>query len=96
MIPSKGGRFELTVRGKLIYSKLATGKFPDVDDMVRAVDVALGGLKIGENFTAEDAESAEEYGHECRNLTPDFLRALRVLRGEISPIPFRLDQRHPR
>ncbi len=29
LIPSKGGCFELTINGELIYSKLQTGKFPD-------------------------------------------------------------------
>jgi selenoprotein W-related protein len=29
LIPSGGGRFELVVDGEMIYSKLATGKFPD-------------------------------------------------------------------
>lgn len=27
--PSKGGCFEVTVDGDLVYSKLATGHFPD-------------------------------------------------------------------
>jgi len=29
LIPSAGGCFEVKVNGKLLYSKLATGKFPD-------------------------------------------------------------------
>ena len=29
LIPASGGCFELTVDGKLLYSKLATGTFPD-------------------------------------------------------------------
>jgi selenoprotein W-related protein len=29
LIPSKGGCFEITVNGNLIYSKLKSGKFPD-------------------------------------------------------------------
>jgi selenoprotein W-related protein len=29
LIPASGGCFELTVNGKLVYSKLETGKFPD-------------------------------------------------------------------
>ena len=29
LIPSKGGCFEVTADGELLYSKLATGKFPD-------------------------------------------------------------------
>ena len=42
LIPSKGGCFELTVGGKLLYSKLKTGQFPDEQEMVRAVGKALG------------------------------------------------------
>ena len=29
LIPAGGGCFELSVNGKLLYSKLQTGKFPD-------------------------------------------------------------------
>ena len=29
LIPSAGGVFEVVVNGKLIYSKKATGEFPD-------------------------------------------------------------------
>ena len=47
MIPSKGGCFELTVGGKLLYSKLKTGEFPDEDaSMIRAVGEALGRLTL--------------------------------------------------
>jgi selenoprotein W-related protein len=42
MIPSKGGCFELTVGGKKLYSKLATGHFPDEDELVAAVGKRLG------------------------------------------------------
>ncbi len=35
--PSAGGCFELTVNGKLIYSKLDTGAFPEEDAMLKAV-----------------------------------------------------------
>ncbi len=42
LIPSKGGCFELTVGGKRLYSKLATGQFPDEEEMVAAVGKALG------------------------------------------------------
>jgi len=42
LIPSKGGCFELTVGGKLLYSKLETGVFPDESEMIRAVGEALG------------------------------------------------------
>ena len=37
LVPSSGGCFELTIDGKLIYSKLETGQFPDekaVVDMI--------------------------------------------------------------
>jgi selenoprotein W-related protein len=32
-VPGAGGAFEITVNGKQIYSKKATGKFPEVDDL---------------------------------------------------------------
>jgi selenoprotein W-related protein len=35
--PSQGGCFELTVGGELIYSKLATGQFPDEGAMVAEI-----------------------------------------------------------
>ena len=39
--PSGGGCFELTVGNDLIYSKLKTGKFPDEEEMIRAVGKRL-------------------------------------------------------
>ncbi len=42
LVPSKGGCFELTVGGSLLYSKLETGKFPDESAMIAAVARALG------------------------------------------------------
>ena len=42
MIPSKGGCFEITVGGKLIYSKLETGDFPDERKVLNAIGAALG------------------------------------------------------
>jgi selenoprotein W-related protein len=39
--PSKGGCFELTVGNELVYSKLATGNFPDEDAMVAEVGKRL-------------------------------------------------------
>jgi selenoprotein W-related protein len=33
LIPSDGGRFEIEVNGKLIYSKLATRQHADLDDI---------------------------------------------------------------
>jgi selenoprotein W-related protein len=37
LIPGSGGCFELSVNGELLYSKLATGKFPDENAMVDVV-----------------------------------------------------------
>lgn len=37
LVPGKGGCFELTVDGQLVYSKRQTGQFPDDEDMVDAV-----------------------------------------------------------
>jgi selenoprotein W-related protein len=42
LIPSKGGCFEITVGGKLVYSKLQTGRFPDEDEILNALDAILG------------------------------------------------------
>ena len=41
LIPGGGGCFELTVNGDLVYSKLATGKFPDEQWAVDAVGAKL-------------------------------------------------------
>jgi selenoprotein W-related protein len=37
LIPASGGCFELSINGKLVYSKLETGKFPDEQWAVDAV-----------------------------------------------------------
>ena len=37
LIPSSGGVFEVVAGGKLIYSKKATGEFPDFDAVVQDV-----------------------------------------------------------
>lgn len=37
LVPYKGGCFEVTVDGELIYSKLQTGKFPDEKTIVDTV-----------------------------------------------------------
>jgi selenoprotein W-related protein len=42
MIPSAGGCFELSVGGRLLYSKRKTGKFPDEGEILRLVGEALG------------------------------------------------------
>lgn len=33
LIPSDGGRFEVSVNGKQIFSKLATGRFPEYEEI---------------------------------------------------------------
>lgn len=40
--PSDGGRFEVTVDGDLVFSKHATGRFPEEDELVRLVGERLG------------------------------------------------------
>ena len=33
LVPSDGGRFEVSINGSLVYSKLKTGKFPDYQEI---------------------------------------------------------------
>ncbi len=35
LIAAGGGKFEISVDGKEIYSKLATGEFPDEDEILQ-------------------------------------------------------------
>jgi selenoprotein W-related protein len=37
LIPSDGGRFEISIDGKLIYSKLKTGRFPDYQEIRKQI-----------------------------------------------------------
>ena len=37
LVPSDGGRFEVTVDGKLVYSKLATGRFPEWKEIQKVI-----------------------------------------------------------
>ena len=37
LIASGGGGIELSLDGQLIYSKLATGSFPNQDDIIRLI-----------------------------------------------------------
>ena len=37
LIPATGGCFEFTIDGELVYSKLATGQFPDESAMLQQV-----------------------------------------------------------
>jgi selenoprotein W-related protein len=41
LIPAGGGCFELSADGQMLYSKLATGSFPDEDDAVKLVGKKL-------------------------------------------------------
>jgi selenoprotein W-related protein len=34
LVPSDGGKFEISVDGELVYSKLETGSFPDEDKVI--------------------------------------------------------------
>jgi len=42
LIPSTGGCFEVAVGGKLLYSKLETGLFPDEATLLDSIGQALG------------------------------------------------------
>jgi selenoprotein W-related protein len=33
LVPSDGGRFEVSVDGKLVFSKLETGRFPEYQEI---------------------------------------------------------------
>lgn len=41
LVPSDGGRFEISLNGDLIYSKLETGEFPDEDQIVAQIGERL-------------------------------------------------------
>jgi len=38
IVPSSGGAFEISIDGKLIYSKLKTGRFPEENEVTAAID----------------------------------------------------------
>jgi len=38
LVPDSGGKFEFSVNGELIYSKLETGEFPENRDIIKAVE----------------------------------------------------------
>lgn len=33
LVPSGGGRFEVSVNGEVVYSKAATGRFPELSEI---------------------------------------------------------------
>jgi selenoprotein W-related protein len=37
LVPGAGGAFELTVNGKQVYSKKATGTFPELNELKEAI-----------------------------------------------------------
>lgn len=37
IIPSDGGRFEVSVDGKLVFSKLKEGRFPELKEIKEAI-----------------------------------------------------------
>ena len=37
LLPSSGGAFEVTVNGKLVFSKKTTGRFPELDELKAAI-----------------------------------------------------------
>ncbi len=37
LVPSDGGRFEVSLDGKLVYSKLQTGEFPEDAAVVKEI-----------------------------------------------------------
>jgi selenoprotein W-related protein len=43
LIPGDGGRFEVTINGRLAYSKLATGRHAEIDEIRRMLKDALPG-----------------------------------------------------
>ncbi len=43
LVPSDGGRFEISLDDEIIYSKLETGKFPDEDLIVSLIRKQVAG-----------------------------------------------------
>lgn len=41
LVPGDGGRFELLVDGELVFSKLATGRFPEVNEAIDLIKKQL-------------------------------------------------------
>ena len=42
LVPSDGGRFEISLDGDLLYSKVETGAFPDEEEIVETIDGRIG------------------------------------------------------
>ena len=43
LVPSDGGRFEFSVNGELVYSKLESGEFPSHREIIKAVAARMKG-----------------------------------------------------
>jgi selenoprotein W-related protein len=43
LIPSGGGKFEVTVNGQLVYSKIQTGRHPDDGELTKLIASVDGG-----------------------------------------------------
>ncbi|MYA78802.1 MAG: SelT/SelW/SelH family protein [Gemmatimonadetes bacterium] len=43
LVPSKGGRFEVTVDDSLIFSKLANDRFPEYAEVKDAIEASIAG-----------------------------------------------------
>ena len=41
LIPGTGGAYEVTVNGEQIYSKKATGKYPEVQELIETIKAKL-------------------------------------------------------
>ena len=41
LIPSSGGRFELSINGDLVYSKKAEGRHPEISELQEKLRAAL-------------------------------------------------------
>jgi selenoprotein W-related protein len=41
LVPSSGGRFEVSLDGELLYSKLKVGRFPDTDEVRKLLQAKL-------------------------------------------------------
>jgi selenoprotein W-related protein len=41
LVPSSGGRFEVTVDGELVFSKLAQKRFPEDEELIELVGARI-------------------------------------------------------
>lgn len=42
LVPSDGGRFEVSLDGQLIFSKMATGRFPENKEVLDQIKAKMG------------------------------------------------------